>query len=60
MAYVLALPEDIKSDAIKIEPYRMCPCAFIMTFWAILYFILQNSHEKTFKMKYTRCLYIAI
>ena len=50
----------IKSDALKIEPHRMCPCAFIMTFWQFFYFILQNSHEKTFKMKYTRCLYIAI
>ena len=38
----------ITSDALKIEPNRICPCAFIMTFWQF-FFILQNSQENTFK-----------
>ena len=49
--------KKLTSDALKFEPHRMCRCAFITNFWAIFYFILQNSHEKTFKMKYNRCLY---
>ena len=47
----LKVQGGVTSDALKIEPND---------FLAIFYFILQNSHEKAFKMKYTRCLYIAI
>ena len=46
----------ITSDALKIEPNRMCPCAFITTFWQFFDFILQISHDKTFtySLKKTR------
>ena len=50
----------ITCDALKFIPNRMSPCAFVIDFLAIFYFTLQNSHEKTFKMMYTRCLYIVI
>jgi hypothetical protein len=50
----------LTSDALKIEPNRMCPSAFITTFWQFLDFILQISHDKTFKIRYTRCLFIVI
>ena len=29
----LKVQGGVTSDALKIEPNRMCPCAFIMTFW---------------------------
>ena len=50
----------ITSDAIKFEPYRMWPSAFNTTFWQFSYFILQTFHNKTFKIRYIRCRYIAI
>ena len=50
----------LTSDAMKFEPYKMCPNAFNTTFWQFFYFILQISHNKTFKIRYIRCQYIVI
>ena len=50
----------ITSDAMKFEPYEMCPSAFSTTFWQFFDFILQISYDKTFKIRYVKCLYIII
>ena len=50
----------LTSDAIKFEPYRICPSAFNTTFWQFFDFILKISHNKTFKIWYIRCWYIVI
>ena len=50
----------ITSDAMKFEPYKMCPGAFSTTFWQFFDFILQISYDKTFKIRCVRCLYIFI
>ena len=50
----------LTSDAMKFEPYKMCPSAFSTTFWQFFDFILQISYDKTFKIRYVRCLYIII
>ena len=42
----------VTSDAIKFEPYRMCPSAFDTTFCQFFDFILQISHYKTFEIRY--------
>ena len=39
----------ITSDAMKFEPYRMCPSAFNTTFWQFFDFIFQISHNKPLK-----------
>ena len=48
----------LKSDALKFVPNIMCPCAFIMTFWAIFYFIIWKfwcvrKDDSNFKLR--RC-----
>ena len=50
-------PSYVTSDLKKFEPYIDCLCDFIMTFLSNPQFIMQISHAKTFKMKYTRCPY---
>ena len=51
---------NLTPDAMKFEPYRMCPSAFNTTFWQFFDVILQIPHNKTFKIRYIRCRYIVI
>ena len=47
----------IKSESKKPGQHWHCNCDFGMNFLANSYFKYQISHDKTFKMRYNRCLY---